>query len=96
MVDQFLTEALGEELLNTATNQDLSEAETREIQAGLNLLGIAFPDDNAQNLLIDGVFGPKTHARLQNFVQGLPDSTRARLTDLMDPMVNTDGIEEAT
>ena len=93
MVNNFMEEAIGEELINTATNQDLSEAETREIQAGLNLLAVAFPQDNAESLLIDGVFGPKTLARLKNFVAGLPDSTQARVADLMDPLVN-DGIVE--
>ena len=93
MVNNFIEEAIGEELLNTATNQDLSEAETREIQAGLNLLAVAFPQDEGQKLLIDGVFGPKTLARLKGFVNNLPESTQARVAHLMDPLVN-DGIVE--
>ena len=88
MVDKFIDEAVGEELVNTANNQDLSEAETREIQAGLNLLAAAFPQDNAEDLIIDGVFGPKTHVRLKEFVAGLPEETQERVRTMLDPIVN--------
>ena len=90
MVNQFIDEAVGEELIETAKNQDLSEGETREIQSGLNLLSVAFPEDNADALLVDGYFGPKTYARLKQFIAGLPQDTQDRVRDLIEPMVNVD------
>lgn len=90
MVNQFLDEAIGEELLNTVQNQDLSEGETKEIQAGLNFLAVLFPKDNAEELVLDGTFGPKTYARLQHFIAGLPEDTQERIRTMIEPMVNVD------
>ena len=88
IVNQFITEAVGEELLNTVKNQDLTELETKEIQSGLNLLGVIFQDDGADDLITDGVFGPKTYARLKTFIAGLPEDTQHRIRSMIDPLVN--------
>jgi hypothetical protein len=90
-VDLFMDEATASEQVDLAQNQNLSEAEVREAQAGLNLLATVFPKDNAELLKVDGVFGPKTYNRFKKFYVSLPKSTQKKLPAGDNPLMNVDG-----
>tara|TARA_R100000781_G_scaffold67838_2_gene42762 strand:+ start:427 stop:711 length:285 start_codon:yes stop_codon:yes gene_type:complete len=91
VVDQIVDEAINEDHVQIANNQNLTESQTKEVQAGLNLIAATFPDDNAEQLKVDGVFGPKTYARFKQFYVNLPESTKKRLPPTENPVANIDG-----
>jgi hypothetical protein len=78
-VNAVLKEALGLDIPDAAPGQSMSKQETEEIQAGLNVLKLLFPSDIAEELKTDGIFGPKTEARLKTFVATLPSYTQDQL-----------------
>ena len=86
-----MDQATAEESVNLAENQNLSEQEVKEAQAGLNLLATIFPKDQAEQLKIDGVFGPKTYNRFKKFYVSLPKSTQSKLPAKDNPLLNVDG-----
>ena len=61
------------------------------MQAGLNLLGAMFPEDRADTLSLDGVFGPKTYSRFKQFYSALPKSTQRKLPAKDNPLLDVDG-----
>jgi len=89
--DQFIDQATEDESVSLLGNTKMSPEQVKEVQAGLNLLGAVFPKDQADDLKLDGVFGPKTYSRFKQFYTGLPKSTQAKLPAQDNPLLDVDG-----
>ena len=92
-VNAVLKQALGIDIVDADPGQSLSKEETEEIQRGLNLLAMLFPGVDVDELKPDGIFGPKTEARLKTWVSTLPPNTQDQLkeelgVDELDLVIN--------
>lgn len=91
MVDNFMEDVMAEDSTNLLNN-DMSEQEVREVQAGLNLINAMLNKKEPEpDLKIDGVFGPRTYSAFKKFYTSLPKKTQAKLPAKDNPLLNVDG-----
>ena len=89
-IDAFMNEATQDDFINIANPNpnDMSEEEVREVQAGLNLIGSIVKPEESPQIKVDGIWGPKTYARWNQFYKSLPRRTQKLVKPEDNPIVD--------
>tara|TARA_Y100000593_G_C4087882_1_gene227100 strand:+ start:155 stop:457 length:303 start_codon:yes stop_codon:yes gene_type:complete len=89
-IDAFMNEATQDDFINIANPNpnDMSEEEVREVQAGLNLIGSIVKPEESPQIEVDGIWGPKTYARWNQFYKSLPRRTQKLVKPEDNPIVD--------